>query len=61
MRARLLHSPEEPILDATSLPKDVDVFRLTDIESILIGTERFVEAVHHLGLEALVAQELPTR
>ena len=53
--------PEEPILDAASLPADTDVFRLTDIESMLIGTERFVEAVRHLGLEEIAAQELPMR
>ena len=53
--------PEEPILEAASLPTNTDVFRLTDVESMLIGTERFVEAVNRGGMEAIAAQELPTR
>jgi uncharacterized double-CXXCG motif protein len=53
--------PEEPILDAASLPTHTDVFRLTDISSILIGTERFVEAVQRLDMDELEPQELPVR
>jgi uncharacterized double-CXXCG motif protein len=53
--------PEEPILEAASLPTHTDLFRLTDITSILIGTERFVEAVQRLDLDELEARELPVR
>jgi uncharacterized double-CXXCG motif protein len=53
--------PEEPILEAASLPTHTDVFRLTDVESMLIGTERFVEALWRLDLDELEPQELPVR
>ena len=53
--------PEEPILDAASLPTHTDLFRLRDITSILVGTERFVDAVQRLDLDALDPLELPVR
>ena len=53
--------PEEPILEAASLPTHTDLFRVGDYDSMLIGTERFVEAVRRLGLEEVATQELPTR
>lgn len=43
--------PEDPILDAASLPDDLDLFRLGDFMTMIIGTERFVEAVRRLGGE----------
>jgi len=58
---RGLKLPEEPILDAATLPRDLDLFRLADSMQI-IGTERFVEAVRRLGYELdLVFRELPLR
>ena len=53
--------PEEPILDAASLPTHTDLFRVGDYDSMLIGTERFVEAVRRLDLVELDPQELPVR
>ncbi|WNG35096.1 hypothetical protein F0U61_16625 [Archangium violaceum] len=53
--------PEDPILDATSLPENTDLFRLSDFESIFIATERFVEAVRRLGLDELDIREVPVR
>ncbi len=53
--------PDEPILDAASLPTHTDLFRLTDFETMLIGTERFVDAVRRLALEDLDIRELPLR
>jgi len=51
--------PEEPILDAATLPQDLDLFRLADFMRI-ICTERFVEAVRRLGYEQDIAfRELP--
>jgi len=53
--------PEEPLLDATTLPQDLDLFRLADFMRI-IATERFVEAVRRLGYEQDIAfLELPVR
>lgn len=52
--------PEHPFLDATTLPKDLDLFRLE--WALIIGTERFVEAVQRLGLaHDLTFRELPVR
>jgi|SRR6218665_984223 len=53
--------PDEPILDAASLPADTDLFVLRDFETILIGTERFVDAVRRLGLDDIDIREVPVR
>jgi uncharacterized double-CXXCG motif protein len=53
--------PEEPILEAASLPTHTDLFRVGDFDSMIIGTERFVEALWHLDLDELEPQELPVR
>lgn len=53
--------PDEPILDAASLPKHTDLFRLSDFESMIIGTERFVDAVRRLSLDEVDIRELPVR
>ncbi|WP_257450632.1 SitI6 family double-CXXCG motif immunity protein [Archangium lipolyticum] len=51
--------PDEPILDAASLPTHTDLFRLSDFETIFIGTERFVDAVRRLKLDEVDIRELP--
>jgi uncharacterized double-CXXCG motif protein len=54
--------PEKPILDAATLPQHLDLFRLEDGLTLIIGTERFVEAVRRLGYEQDIAfRELPVR
>ena len=53
--------PDEPILDAASLPNHTDLFRLSDFETIFIATERFVEAVRRLELDELAIREVPVR
>jgi len=54
--------PKEPILDAASLLHDLDLFRLSDFSTVLVGTERFVEAVRRLGYEQdILFRELPVR
>jgi uncharacterized double-CXXCG motif protein len=53
--------PEDPLLDAASLPTHTDLFRLGDFETILIATECFVEAVRRLGLEEIDIREVPAR
>jgi uncharacterized double-CXXCG motif protein len=53
--------PDDLILDAASLPENVDLFRLTDFESTFICTERFVDAVRRLELDGVVFRELPVR
>ncbi|WP_371817223.1 MULTISPECIES: double-CXXCG motif protein [unclassified Myxococcus] len=56
-----LRLPEEPILDAATLPLDRDLFRVGDFATVIVGTERFMEAVHRLALEGISFRELPTR
>lgn len=52
--------PEEPILDAASLPQDLDLFRVGDFTTMIVGTERFVEALRKRGDEQdLLFRELP--
>ncbi len=53
--------PDEPILDAVSLPKGLDLFRVGNFATVIIGTERFRDAVHRLQLEGITFRELPTR
>jgi uncharacterized double-CXXCG motif protein len=57
-----LKRPEEPILDAATLPGHLDLFRLAGFTTMIIGTERFVEAVRRLGYEQdILFRELPVR
>jgi uncharacterized double-CXXCG motif protein len=54
--------PEAPILDAATLPSHLDLFRQEDFPTVIIATERFVEAVRHLGYEQdILFRELPLR
>jgi uncharacterized double-CXXCG motif protein len=53
--------PEQPILDAASMPAEVDLFRLSDFRGMMIASERFVEAVRQLGLDGVAFHELPLR
>ncbi|KFE67776.1 hypothetical protein DB31_8259 [Hyalangium minutum] len=55
-----VEAPEMPTLDANSLPQDLDVFRFADFLTMIIATERFVEAVRRLGYEQdILFRELP--
>ncbi|MBN1206132.1 MAG: hypothetical protein JXB05_14540 [Myxococcaceae bacterium] len=54
--------PSDLILEENSLPRDLDLFRLEDFLTVIICTERFVEAVQRLGYEHDIAfRELPRR
>ena len=54
--------PEEPILEATSLPQELDLFRVGDYTTMIVGSERFVEAARRLGYEQdILFRELPLR
>jgi uncharacterized double-CXXCG motif protein len=54
--------PEQPMLEAASLPEDLDVFRVGDFTTVLVGSQRFVEAVRHLGFEQdILFRELSLR
>jgi uncharacterized double-CXXCG motif protein len=54
--------PEEPILNAATLPQELDLFRASDFLTMILCTERFVEAVRRLSYEQdIVFRELPLR
>ncbi|WP_164017785.1 double-CXXCG motif protein [Pyxidicoccus trucidator] len=53
--------PDEPILDAASLPPELDLFRVGDYSTVIVGTERFMEAVRRLEPGGITFHELPTR
>jgi len=56
------HLPDEPILDAATLPSHLDLFRLAGFTTMIIATQRFVEAVRRLGYEQdILFRELPVR
>ncbi|WP_375757759.1 double-CXXCG motif protein [Corallococcus exercitus] len=51
--------PDAPILDGSTLTGDLDLFRLTDYTTIIIATERFVDAVNRFEFEGVVFKEIP--
>ncbi len=52
--------PKQPILDASSMPTQLDLFRLSDT-GLLVASERLVEAAKHLDLDGITFEELPSR
>ncbi|MCP3142322.1 SitI6 family double-CXXCG motif immunity protein [Pyxidicoccus xibeiensis] len=53
--------PDEPMIDASSLPSELDLFRVGNFATMLVGTERFMDAVRRLDLDGISFRELPTR
>lgn len=53
--------PDEPLLDAASLPPELDLFRVGNYATVIVGTEQFMEAVRRLELDGITFHELPTR
>ncbi|MCY1032899.1 double-CXXCG motif protein [Corallococcus sp. BB11-1] len=51
-------SPEHA-LEATLLPTGLDAFRPVNATTYIVVTERFVQAVHRLGVSDVVFRELP--
>jgi len=56
-----LKLPKPLVLDAASLPDDVDVFRMADAWTVILVTERFVDAVAARGLDGVTFRPLETR
>jgi len=54
-----LSLPRQPVLDAATLPPHLDLFRLLDMSSLVICTERFAEACQRLGLDGIAFLPLP--
>ena len=53
--------PDPYILDAATLPPELDLFRLAGWSSLIIATERFVDAVRRLQLGGVVFCEVAVR
>jgi len=53
--------PDPMVLDGATLPGDLDVFRLRDYPTVIIASERFVNAVTRLALDEIVFKEVPVR
>ncbi|WZX17215.1 double-CXXCG motif protein [Myxococcus stipitatus] len=56
-----LMRPDEPILEASSLPADLDLFRVGNFATMVICTERFLDAVSAIEGDGLQWRELPVR
>ncbi|QRN96493.1 double-CXXCG motif protein [Archangium violaceum] len=52
--------PKPLLLDAATLPNHLDVFRLEDFSTVIVCTERFVDACQRLGLDGVAFHPLPT-
>lgn len=50
--------PEKLLVDVSSLPKDLDMFRLSNFSTVILVTERLVEAVKELGINGAFFQEV---
>ncbi|HZH18290.1 MAG TPA: double-CXXCG motif protein [Archangium sp.] len=53
--------PRELLLDASTLPSQLDLFRLEDYSTEIICTERFVDTCKRLGLDGVVFHPLPIK
>lgn len=51
--------PKNRLLDATTIPQHVDVFRLEDFSTVIVCTERFVDDCQRLGLDGVVFHPMP--
>jgi uncharacterized double-CXXCG motif protein len=53
--------PKNLLLDAATLPAHLDLFRLEDFSTVIVCTERFVDACQRLGLNGVTFLPLSTR
>jgi uncharacterized double-CXXCG motif protein len=58
---RLVPLPDDLILDAATLPNNLDLFRLADYSTVIVCTERFVDACKRLGLDGVTFLPLPSK
>ncbi|WP_021781220.1 double-CXXCG motif protein [Myxococcus hansupus] len=56
-----LSRPEEPVLDATAIPPNLDIFRLGNFATMIVSTERFMNAVLQSKLKGIRFLELAMR
>ena len=53
--------PDDRLLDASTIPSHLDLFRLEDFSTVIVCTGRFVEACRRLNLDGVAFQPLPTK
>jgi uncharacterized double-CXXCG motif protein len=53
--------PKHLLLEASSLPTGEELFRLNNFATVLVGSERFMEAVKHLKLDGIEFHEVALR
>lgn len=53
--------PDELILDRASLPGQLDLFQLSQLATLIVASERLVEAIRRLGFEEVSIRELSLR
>jgi uncharacterized double-CXXCG motif protein len=56
-----LTRPDDMLLDASTLPSHLDLFRLEDFCTTVVCTDRFVEACRRLNLDGVTFQPLPMK
>ncbi|MFL5358074.1 double-CXXCG motif protein [Archangium sp.] len=54
-----ISKPDNPLLDAATIPGHVDVFRMEDMSTMIVCTERFADACKRLGLDGVVFNPVP--
>ncbi|REG15461.1 putative double-CXXCG motif protein [Archangium gephyra] len=54
-----LSLPKDLLLDAATLPNQLDVFRLEDLSTVIVCTERFAKACKRLKLDGVVFDPVP--
>ncbi|MFY0562960.1 double-CXXCG motif protein [Archangium lansingense] len=58
---RGLTRPDDMLLDTSTIPSHMDLFRLEDFSTVIVCTERFVDACRRLGLDGVTFQPLPMK
>jgi uncharacterized double-CXXCG motif protein len=53
--------PNEILIDYSSLPHDVDIFRVSNFTTIILVTEKFIKAVSDLGIKGALFNEVRTK
>jgi uncharacterized double-CXXCG motif protein len=56
-----LSLPDFRLLDASSAPPHLDLFRLMDFSTVIVCTERFASTCQRLGLDGVAFHPLPVR
>lgn len=50
--------PDEILIDSSSIPNNIDIFRVSNFRTIILVTERFVETVTNLNIKGAVFEEV---